>query len=212
MLLKLPHRNIYLVLLLILSFNSNAFADGWLDKITFGVGTGLGLTEIQKDVFIEDTVQNAKRSESPLTFQVMLEIDLSSKWTLGLRHSRGARLSPFSSGIGFTGIIGRRYFKSVRPYLTSSRQKDRVVFMDWAPFVGISSGFAVADTSRERDVVNIVSSSGFFMALHLGADYQMFSNFIFRPEIIYGTSLFDDTDQPATITQIGAFINLMFKL
>jgi hypothetical protein len=50
------------------------------------------------------------------------------------------------------------------------------------------------------------------MAIHLGADYQMFSNFIFRPEVIYGTSLFDDTDQPATITQMGAVLNLMFKL
>jgi len=191
---------------------SQALASSVLDQLTFGVGVGVGLTELAKDVLIEDTIQNANRSESPLVFQFLVEYDLNPKWTIGLKHSRGARLSPFSSGIGFTGLLGKFYFMKSRPYLSSPRTKERVTLMGWAPFVGLSSGFAVANTEREREVLSDIDSSGFYVALHAGVDYQMFTNYIFRPELIYATTLFDDTDQPATISQLGVVINLMFKL
>lgn len=193
-------------------FISKSFANEWIDQFTFGGGLGVGFTDIAKDVSIEGTTQNAKRGESPLVAQFLIEYDLNSKWTLGLRHSRGARLSPFSTGIGFTGLVVRRYFSNKRPYLPSKRAKDRVTVMNWAPFLGLSTGFAVANTEREREVIANVDSSGFFIGVHLGVDYHMFANFIFRPELIYATTLFDATEQPATISQMGLVLNVMFKL
>ena len=204
------------VLVLLLCYFSiganSAHAFEWRERLTFSVGLGLGDTNISKDVNVQDTVQSASRSESPGLLQFAVEADISTKWTLAFRHNRGVRLSPFSSGISFTGLVVRRYFTEKRPYLPPKNAKDSVTLMNWAPYVGLGSGIAVANTTRERDVVADVDSSGFYMGIHIGADYHMFPQFIFRPEIVYSTTLMDDSAQPATISEVGLMINLLFKI
>jgi len=99
-----------------------------------------------------------------------------------------------------------------KPYLSPKTVKNSVTMRNWAPYFGVGSGLAVANTSREREVVANVSSSGFFMGIHLGVDYHKYKNFILRPEIIYSTTLLDDTEQPATISEMGLMLSMVFRI
>lgn len=202
----------FLLLLAITLVAAPAEAFSWREKLTFSFGGGLGDSSISKQVLVQDTFQDAKRSEAPGLVLLGVETTIRKNMTVGLRHTRGLKLSPFSTGVSFTGLYFNYYFLNPKPYLPPNTSKNSVTMMNWAPFVGVSSGLAVANTSREREVVANVSSSGFYMGINLGVDYHMYRRLILRPQIIYSTSLMDDTQHPATITEMGLMLSLIFRI
>lgn len=209
--LKLPHKVRIALSFLILFFASTSEAVSFRKDLAYSISGGLGDYTINKDVFIQDTVQKATRSESPGVLQLSVELNLNDKMSLALRHSRGFRIGPFSTGVSFTGLVYRYYFGR-KPYLSSPEESNSVTFMNWALFVGGGAGYANANTSREREILKDISSSGMYFGFHVGADYHMYSNFIFRPEIVYSTTLFDDTEQPAKISEMALILGIVFKL
>jgi hypothetical protein len=129
------------------------------------------------------------RSEGPGMVDIFAEYPLSDRFALGLEHSRGFRLGPFSSGMSFTGVFGRWYFNGPAPSLEASdTEKTTLLVRRFVPFLGLGLGVGSGTIERDGDLVPTVSASGVYLGYRFGADVALNRRVELRPEIIYAAS------------------------
>ena len=206
-------KSVVLIFITVL-ISSEAMAESWLDDFTYGFGVGFGATGISEEVFNNTRTEkvSASRSEGPAMLSLSMEKALSSRSTLALAHRRGLRLGPLSAGVGFTGLIYRRYFLRNPSYLVREDAVESFSSRTWAPYLGFGGGFAQGSIFREDDAVPVVKSSGFYLGIHVGADYHLYKTLILRPEVFASTTLMDSSETPATTNEFGLIVNLLFRL
>jgi hypothetical protein len=196
-------------------FTSNAEAFSWKHDLVYGVMTGFGgsgLDEDQPNPTNPTDIITVKRSEDPGMLGISVEAFLNDKWSLALTHRRGYKLGPFSTKVGFTGVVARRYFGRA-PFIPSKQLENSAVLMRrWAPFVGLGGGIARGSITRAGDAVPRASGSGVYMGIHLGADYHLRPNLILRPEFFTSGTFMDDSTTPATLKEYGLVVGFHFRL
>lgn len=178
----------------------------------YGVGFGYGNHTMDKEVTVEGDKYNLSRSETPGMLSISVETFITDRWSVGLSHRRGFQMGPFSIGVGFTGIIARRYFMNPTPVLASDKLQSSIIVQGWAPFAGFGFGIAEGSISREGEVVDTISTSGFFVGGHLGLDYQISPNLILRPELFYSTTLMNVSEVPSSLNEMGLILGLHFRI
>ena len=103
---------------------------------------------------------------------------------LGLEHNRGYRLGPFSSGVGFTGINTKFYFRGRVPTVAEkSKTGSTLLVKSFSFFAGLGSGVASGDIKRDDDLVPSINSSGIYIGIQIGADYPIAPGIVLRPQI-----------------------------
>lgn len=179
-----------------------------------GAGLGLGGQGIKKQTTtVEDSLTTVERSESPLTGQIYLDRLILPNWTLGIEHSRGFRMGPFSSGIGFTSGIVRWYYLAPPP--EPSRQlKSLSTFFQrrWSPYGGFSTGVAFGQVVREADLVPSVSESGVHIGFRGGADYLYKPSMGLRAEVTFQTTLFQNQVRPGYLQEFSLWAGFFVPL
>lgn len=178
----------------------------------YGISFGYGGSGLDKTVIVENQKFDLSRAESPGMIGLSIETFIADQYSLGFSHRRGFRLGPFSSGVSFTGFILRRYFYNAAPILHNKRLATAITVQRWAPFVGLGTGLAMADTLRDGDVIANVDASAVYAGFHVGFDYQISPGLILRPEIFTSSSLVDVSKTPAKIEEFGVVCGFHFRL
>ncbi|MBN8536593.1 MAG: hypothetical protein J0M15_06035 [Deltaproteobacteria bacterium] len=148
---------------------------------------GLGSTGISSVETISGIELKVNRSDGPGYFGLFVEKLISDTNSLTLGHNRGFLFSPFSSGIGFTGITYRWFFGGPAPSMVeSASEQSTMLIKRYAFFLGLEGGIANGTVVRSNDLVPVVSGSGAFMGFHAGWDIQTEPNYVYRYEFVYG--------------------------
>jgi len=144
--------------------------------------------------------EQVTRSDEPLMLEIFLDKYLSDNFLLSFSHSRGVSVSPLTSGISFTGISGIWYL--LGPVSAVTADSGSSIFVKrWAPFAGVSTGFAQAVLTRPGDPVPTVNGSGAFLGIRLGFDVPTSPGHGIRPELVYSsTSYLQSFAAPAATT------------
>ena len=170
----------------------------------FRLGTGLGYggAGITKVTTVGEDKQSVKRSEGPGTFSLFVDYVLSDTVGIGLEHNRGYRLGPFSSGVSFTGINTKWYFRGTAPSVAKvSETGSTLLVKQFSFFIGLGSGVATGSISRDDDLVPTLSSSSMYIGFLLGADYPLSAGVVLRPQITsYSSFSSSSTTSPASLS------------
>lgn len=139
------------------------------------LSVGYGQSVLQKDAAVSGSIESITRNETPLAVAVGVDRPWGDRWLGGIEHARGVRMSPFSSGISFTGIHGK-WFPGLGPVTgpRNSEQKPsvtRILDGSLRPYVGLGVGVAIARVSRPDEVVTALEDSGVYFSPKLGAEF-----------------------------------------
>lgn len=169
----------------VLLLSNIAFADYRL-----GASAGLGGTGLTTDTLLSDnTTATISRGDSPGIFALSVEYLLSDISSLSIDHTRGIYLSPFSSGIGFSGITWRRYFYGYLPSVVNSQNDNSLLLITRRSFfLGASAGLAEGTIRRPNTSIPSISSSGIYYGFRAGYDYQNNPGETFRWELLYANT------------------------
>ena len=144
---------------------------------------GFGGTGIVSDVDIQSTTVTVRRSDSPGVGAFFFEYDLSSDWSVAFTHTRGFALSPFSSGVAFTGVSWKWFYADPAPsFVGSPAGKSTLLLTQLSPYVGPEIGHASGVIHRQNDLVEEINASAVFFGLRAGVDYQSRPNWVTRIE------------------------------
>lgn len=182
MLFRLKRPKIEFIFLLTLLATHFSYAD-------YRVGglLGLGSTGISSVENISGIELKVNRSDGPGFFGLFIEKLISDTNSITLGHNRGFLFSPFSSGVGFTGMTYRWFFIGPAPSMVeSATEQSTLLIKRYAFFLGLEGGIANGTVIRSNDLVPVVSGSGAFMGFHAGWDIQAEPNYVFRYEFVYG--------------------------
>jgi hypothetical protein len=169
-----------------------------------GASMGFGGTGIAKVVKVNGTSNAIERSEGPGVLSIFAETFYSDKIGLGVEHSRGFRLGPFTSGLTFTGLYGRYYFFGPAPQaINSEGTESTILYKRYAMFLGLSGGVGQGKVSRNADQVPNLSGSGVYMGIRLGADYPLGDRWGIRPELIYNTTFMESEVGAPSLTEFA---------
>ncbi len=208
----LPLKNLTVVALLCLPILNKAEALNLKKDLVYGVFTGFGGAGVEEDKKNSSGgTFTDSRNEGPGMVGFSVEMYLSEKWTLALSHTRGFKLGPFRSGVGFTGVTVRRYFLRPVPYLPSNDLANSATIQRWAPFVGLRSGIAIGSIKRD-DAAGDTSGSGIYFGVALGVDYPLYHNMFLRPQLFTSATFMDDSDTPAVLEELGLGCSFLFRL
>jgi hypothetical protein len=189
------------ILFILLSGNSWA-------ELRLGAAVGLGgagITSLETVTSTDGTTSeatNVSRSESPGALGFLIEKQFSEHIIGSIDHFRGFRLGPFSTGVSFTGLTVRWYFRDPPPSVPSAGEGERKtvhLFKSFSPSVALSSGLGTGSIKRDNDQVPVVSGSGIYMGIALGGDYQLDRGVIWRPEIRSYTTIASSALKPTTL-------------
>jgi hypothetical protein len=199
---KLPNAIFFIVMLT----NSFAFAE-----YRIGGFIGFGGTGIKSSVDIDAYTVNVERSDGPGIFQFVYEKTLSQTTSWSFEHTQGFSLSPFSSGVGFTGFSHKWYYPGEIPSVVESKTNQSTLMMkSISPYFGLGAGLSKGTISRQKDLVSDVSASGVYFGFHIGADYQLRPNVIFRNELVTFTSLPGSGAVQSTLSAFGLMSGLVY--
>jgi len=156
----------------------------------WGIALGFGGEGISSKQTLADgkSTKTVDRSEGPVVLGLFVETLLSDRLGLSFEHSRGVNFLPFSSGVSFTGVVSRYYFMGPAPSMVESAGLGSLLIKNFAPFFGGAVGLAQAAVQREGDPVPVVSGSGVFFGIRLGADYAQGPGYGLRAEIAASTT------------------------
>lgn len=172
---------------------------------------GFGGTGIKSTVEISTFSIDVERSDGPGIFQLIYEKTLSSTTSWSFEHTQGFTLSPFSSGVGFTGFSHKWYYPGEIPSVVESKTNQTTLIMkSISPYIGLGAGVAKGTISRQKDLVSDVSASGVYFGFHLGADYQLRPNVIFRNELVTFTTLPGSGAVKSTLSAFGLMSGLVY--
>ncbi len=183
-----------------------AASDTW----RFGGGLGFGGTGITKQVKSGGGTRTVLRSEGPGMMHVFIDRLISDNWTLAFESSRGFRLGPFTSDMGFYGSSLRWHYVGPAPEPLPKVENTQLMIKRWSPYTGFTTGIAAGSISRESDEVSTVSGSGIYFGLRNGVDILYRPDMGLRLEISYSSTFFQAKALPALLTEFslwaGVFI------
>lgn len=195
----------YMLLFVLLLLPCTTFAEYRLGGcIGFG---GTGVTTVSS---VDGSDMEVSRSDGPIMLNLAAEVLTSDTSSISLNHIRGIAITPFSSGVTFTGFTWRWYFMGQAPSMVPS-QEDRSTLMITKKvfFWGLSTGVANGSVSRTKDLVSSVDASGVYFGFNGGYDYQTDPGKIIRVEVLSHTSPkssgFVQSSLSAFAIQIGMF-------
>lgn len=178
-----------------------------------GAAIGYGGSGIMQAVTVEGTATVVERSEGPGMLAFFADRFISDYFSLGLEHSRGFSLAPFSMGSSFTGLAGRWYFWGPAATVASEAEgQTQLLVKRLTPFFGLAVGVAAAEIKRENDAVPSVSGSGAYTGLRIGADYPLAPGIGIRPEINFSSTFYQNPAAPATLSEFALQIGLYWFL
>jgi hypothetical protein len=127
---------------------------------------------------------------------------------MGFEHMRAIGLGPFSSSASLTGITTRWYFFGPAPSVVAPTAGGTSLFIKrYSLFVGITAGVAQATLERDDQVIAVISGSGAYGGMKIGADYPTGQGTGLRPELSYAsttfTQSFSSSIAPPTLTQFS---------
>lgn len=206
---KLPDLGQWILFLsLIFGYASQAHASDFRFLAGFGYG-GAGITQTQTTSGL-GTVQ---RSEGPGVATIAVERIMGEHFTLAFDHSRGFRLGPFSSGVAFTGFSARYYFMDAVPWGSKETKDETTIFVRRPHFfAGAGAGVADGTIERSEDVVKVVSASGIYAGIRIGADVPMNPHgFGLRPELASSFTLIAGKIDPAKLSLLSIGCSVYFQ-
>lgn len=171
---------------------------------------GLGGQGIVKQVDVESALTTVQRGESPLMTHVFLDHTLSSSWGFSIEHSRGVRLGPFSSGVGFTSAIWRWYYLAPPIELVSNEKGTYLFEKRWTAYTGIATGLAYGTITREADQVPSVTESGVHIGFRNGVDYLLNPKMGLRSEIAFSTTIAQSQARPGAVREFSLWTGIYF--
>jgi hypothetical protein len=197
----------YVLLILLNAFNAQS-------KMRGGVGLGLGGTGITKQVETEELgITVAEKSEGFGMIHFFVEDIWRMRYVVGLEHSRGFRMGPFSSGVGFTSATFRWHYLRTAPSVSKVDDISSTFFVKrWSPYTGGTAGIAFGEIRREGDKIPRVSSSGVHFGLKNGVDYLYRPNIGLRAEVSYATTFFQAPVFPARMTEFSLWLGIFIPL
>ncbi len=177
------------------------------------MGLGFGGAGIKRNSSLTSSVPGlVTRSEGFGTLEVGVERILSDRVTLAVTHSRGFRMGPFSSGVGFTGLFGRYYFFQQSWGASDSGSDTTLLVRRILPYLGAGLGLASGTIERPApDLVQSLGASALFLGVKLGADLPLSpKGFGVRAEI--GSSFTGTTTgpEPSSLTYFSVGSALFF--
>lgn len=144
---------------------------------------GSGISTVET---FNDTVGvSVSRSEQPGMLGISVEYPTSDRRSFSFDHQRGFVLSPFTSGVGFTGATWRWYYKYNLPMINENEGKSKLFISNRVPFIGLSTGIAGGTIHRANDAVPNVTANALYLGFRAGVDQQLEFEKIFRIEMFY---------------------------
>ncbi len=180
----------------------------------WGLGFGFGGSGIKKQTDSPTLgLVTAEKSEGFGMLHLFAERTWGPRFLVGIEHSRGFRMGPFSAGVGFTSAILRWFYLGPAPELVyGDTEKTHLFVKRWSPYTGGTFGVAAGTIKREGDQVPEVSSSGVHFGLKNGIDYSYSQKMLWRWEISYQSTFFQDAVRPATMTEFSLWMGLIMPL
>ncbi len=155
----------------------------------------------------------AEKSEGIGMFHLFAERLWGPRFVVGVEHSRGVRLGPFSAGVGFSSAVLRWFYLGPAPDVHHGENEQSQIFVKrWSPYTGGTFGIAEGTIQREGDQVASVSSSGVHFGIKNGIDYSYSPKMMWRWEISYQSTFFQDPVRPATMTEFSLWMGLIMPL
>ncbi len=157
----------------LIGYSSQAHGDDG-NRLRVGGDAGLGVAQVQ--------VSGSKRLEKPGTFAVLIDYALSSSMVIGVEHYRTlVNDNGPSSGVGFTGVIGKYYFISPRaPVLPKDGHvvEDEIIIKALTPYIGVSAGVGQASlrSLNESQAQDRSLSVGGYVGGKIGLEYPVITN------------------------------------
>lgn len=180
-------------------------------EFRWGVGVGFGGSGITETTEVLSQDVTVQRSEGPGVFVLFGEKQLSGSWSLGLEHSRGFRLAPFTSGIHFTGANMRWYPLSPAPMISDSEEvRSLILYKEYVPFIGGSFGIAQGIVNRQDDLVPNLSTSGVYWGIRGGFDYVLKRDLMLRGEISGSSTIASSPSRPSSLTEFSMRVAWLF--
>lgn len=171
----------------------------------FWAAIGFGGTGINKNVAVDASgtpdpsgktpeegaeTSLVERSEGPGTFALGVEYLFSDHMSVSLEHARGYRIGPYSSGVSFSGLSLRWYFKEAAPTNgVTDPHASTILIKRFTPFAGLGMGIASGQIARDNDLVANLNGSGMYVGARLGADFPLAPEVIVRPELVSSNSI-----------------------
>ncbi len=162
-------------------------------------GTGINTTRSINGVDID-----VQRSDSPGVLGFYIERTTSDHTSWALDHTSGFTLSPFSSGVEFTGLTYKYFYPGSIPTMKISKNGESTLMVQgFEPFVGGSFGLAKGVINRQNDAIPEVSASGVYFGGRLGVDYQLSPSVVCRSEMLIGGTMPSSGFVKATLSEFG---------
>lgn len=178
-----------------------------------GLGLGFGGSGIKKEV--ESATLGKTIAEKSEGFG-MMHFFIETLWTdtrvIGLEHSRGFRLGPFSSGVGSTTFNLKWHYLGPAPDVYKKTDNTTLFIKRWSPYVGPIVGVASGSIKREGDDVPYVSSSGVVFGIKNGIDYLLSPSLGMRVEISAHQTIFQAATRPANMTEFSLWYGIFVPL
>ncbi len=182
-----------------------AAAPAHASNFRLGVALGLGAAGIDTTATVSGTSTSVQRSEGPGTLGLSLDYMVNDQVSIALDHERGFRIGPFSSGVTFTGLTGRWFFKGPMPSVAQkSPEQSQLIIHRFIPFVGLGAGVAQGTISRTNDQVAEISASAVYFGYRIGAEYQLLPGLVLRPEIHHSFTMMYPGQLSLLALQCGA--------
>ena len=174
---------------------------------------GVGGTGIKTVSTINNTDVDVQRSNGPGILGASVEFLTSDTRSVSFEHTRGVYLSPFASGVSFTGVTWRWFLGGKAPSVTvKDDQTSYLIVTRKIPFLGVGTGVAAGTITRENDLVPNINASGIYIGFHGGYDYQVDPGKYFRVEAVFAatptSSGFVKSSLSEFALQIGLFLIL----
>jgi hypothetical protein len=195
--------------LVLLLMPTSVFGAGW----TVGAGLGFGGQGITKQVEAENgALQTVQRSESPLVAHLFADRVVLPSWAMGFEHSRGFRLGPFSSGVGFTSLNLRWYYLAPPIEPITTPEKSTFFEKRWTPYTGFTLGLANGKIQRQGDIFDEIGETGVHIGLKNGIDYFYDSQVGLRIELSVASTLMQGGARPGALQEFSLWSGFFFPL
>lgn len=214
--LKIFHRLpkfsfITLLTLLLLSQTSNVQAKEKDRDIRYGFGIGYGGAGVKDTVDVNGTLISAEKSEGPGVGSLFVENLFDDNFSMGLEHSFGFRMGPFSAGVSFSGLTSRWYFYGPALFRVDASDERTTFFTKrYALYYGLGAGIANAYLNRTNDAVSNISASGVYFGPKLGADYSYSKQVGFRYEFSYLSTFISTAATSPKLTELALLFGVFY--